>query len=128
MPHIVLRVTFVMAIIGSLILLVTRKDAGPSLAFDLLAYTISIMAVVLTTLQSIAIAKQTRLTRHAAAKVTESVKKIEDLIESDRRLAKTIEKSAKLDEDIVLALAQYGVGNSAKERQKIAKSVSEKIS
>ena len=37
MPQIVLRVTIVLAIVGSLILLVTRKDTGPALAFDLLA-------------------------------------------------------------------------------------------
>ena len=31
MPQIVLRVTIVLAIVGSLILLVTRKDTGPHL-------------------------------------------------------------------------------------------------
>jgi hypothetical protein len=88
MPQIVLRVTIVLAIVGSLILLVTRKDTGPSLAFDLLAYVISIMAVVLTTLQSIAIARQVRLTRHSAAKVTEAVNKLEELVVTDKKLTK----------------------------------------
>ncbi len=127
MPQIVLRVTIVLAIVGSLILLVTRKDTGPSLAFDLLAYVISIMAVVLTTLQSIAIARQVRLTRHSAAKVTEAVNKLEELVVADKKLTKIILKDSELDAQIVLALADYGVGKSAQEREKIAKFVSKKI-
>ena len=127
MPQIVLRVTIVLAIVGSLILLVTRKDTGPSLAFDLLAYVISIMAVVLTTLQSIAIARQVRLTRHSAAKVTEAVNKLEELVVADKKLSKIILKDSELDAQIVLALADYGVGKSAQEREKIAKFVSKKI-
>jgi hypothetical protein len=127
MPQIVLRVTIVLAIVGSLILLVTRKDTGPSLAFDLLAYVISIMAVVLTTLQSIAIARQVRLTRHSAAKVTEAVNKLEELVVTDKKLTKIILKDSELDAQIVLALADYGVGKSAQEREKIAKFVSKKI-
>ena len=127
MPQIVLRVTIVLAIVGSLILLVTRKDTGPSLAFDLLAYVISIMAVVLTTLQSIAIARQVRLTRHSAAKVTEAVNKLEELVVTDKKLTKIILKDSELDAQIVLALANYGVGKSAQEREKIAKFVSKKI-
>ena len=127
MPQIVLRVTIVLAIVGSLILLVTRKDTGPSLAFDLLAYVISIMAVVLTTLQSIAIARQVRLTRHSAAQVTEAVNKLEELVVTDKKLTKIILKDSELDAQIVLALANYGVGKSAQEREKIAKFVSKKI-
>lgn len=126
-PHIVLRITIVVAIVGSLILLVTRKDAGPSLAFDLLAYAISVMALVLTTLQSIAIARQVRLTRHSAAKVTEAVNKIEELVVADKKLTKIIRQDSELDAEIVLALADYGIGKNNTEREKIAKSVSKKI-
>lgn len=128
MPHIVLRVTFVIAIVGALILLVTRRDTGPSLAFDLLAYVVSIMAVVLTTLQSIAIARQVRLTRHSTAKVTEVVGKLEGLIAADRELARIVRQDSKIDAKIVEALAEYGIGDSVVEREKIAKAVSKKIS
>lgn len=127
MPHIVLRVTFVIAIVGALILLVTRKDAGPSLAFDLLAYVVSIMAVVLTTLQSIAIARQVRLTRHSTAKVTEVVGKLEKLIIADNELAKIVRQDSKIDAKIVEALSEYGVGESILERETIARAVSKKI-
>lgn len=126
-PHIVLRITIVIAIIGSLILLITRKDAGPSLAFDMLAYAISVMALVLTTLQSIAIARQVRLTRHSAAKVTEAVNTIEQLIAADKKLTKVIRQDSELDAEIVMALADYGIGKNAKEREKIARSVAKKI-
>ena len=85
------------------------------------------MAVVLTTLQSIAIARQVRLTRHSAAKVTEAVNKLEELVVTDKKLTKIILKDSELDAQIVLALANYGVGKSAQEREKIAKFVSKKI-
>ena len=59
------------------------------------------MAVVLTTLQSIAIARQVRLTRHSAAKVTEAVNKLEELVVADKKLTKIILKDPELDAQIV---------------------------
>lgn len=121
--HTILRIIVILAIMGSILLLVTKRDAGPDVAFDLLAYVISVTALVLTTLQSISIARQVRITRHAAAKVTESINRLDELTAASQHLTQVIEHDTELDEKIVAALSEHAVGKNASDRAQIAKTV-----
>lgn len=125
--HTILRITTLVAIIASIALLITKRDAGPTVAFDLLAYIISFTALILTTLQSISIARQMRITRHAAAKITEALHSIEDLTQADKKLSRSVQRDAELDQKIVEALSRHGVGDTEKQRSKIAKSVRQSL-
>lgn len=125
--HTILRITLLVALVASVALLITKRDAGPTVAFDLLAYVISFTALILTTLQSISIARQVRITRHAAAKITEALHSIEELTQADKKLSKSIQKDAELDQKIVEALSLHGVGRTQKQRGEIAESVRQNL-
>lgn len=119
----ILRITMIVAIVASIALLITKRDAGPTVAFDLLAYVVSFTALILTTLQSISIARQVRITRHASAKITEALHSIEALTQADNKLSREIAKDTELDEKIIAALLQHGVGKDRADRSSIAKTV-----
>ena len=125
--HTILRIIVLIAVIGLIALLISKRNAGPSVAFDLLAYIVSITALVLTTLQSISIARQVRITRHAAGKITEAVNKINELAQVNEKLSKTVAKGQKLDEAIAEVLSYHAVGASKEERQKITRSIIKKL-
>lgn len=121
--HYILRITVLVAVISSIALLITKRDAGPTVAFDLLAYIISFTALILATLQSITISRQMRITRNAAAKITEALHSLDDLVKADAKLSKVINHDARLDEKIIAALAEHGIGENEEQRTKIARSV-----
>lgn len=117
----------IVAITASVALLITKRDAGPTVAFDLLAYVISFTALILTTLQSISIARQVRMTRHASAKITEALHSIEELTQAERKLSREIERDADLDEQIIAAFAEHGIGQNESDRSAIAKKVRKQL-
>lgn len=125
--HTILRITMIVAITASIALLITKRDAGPTVAFDLLAYVISFVALILTTLQSISIAQQVRITRHASAKITEALHSIEELVAVDKKLSREVARDAALDEQIIAVLAKHGVGENGEQREKIAKAVARNV-
>lgn len=122
-----LRVTVLVAIIALVSLLITKRDTGPTVAFDVLAYVLSFTALILTTLQSISIARQVRITRHASAKITETLHSIEKLTKAENKLSREIAKDTELDERVIAALSEQGVGSGEKERAVIARAVAQHI-
>lgn len=126
--HFWLRVITLLAILGSAILLLNKKDTtGTALAYEMFVYAISISALTLTTLQSLSIARQIRMTRRSTGKITEAVNKIEELDHVERRLARIIMHDEAIEKVIIRALHESKVGANDKERAKIARIVREEL-
>ncbi len=126
---ILLRAFVGLAVIGLLILVVTNLGKNPSdIAFSLIAFIISVAALVMTTLQSASIARQVRITNHAARLVRETTSQMEKLVKEDRALERDIRKDLAVDEQIIEILEEHGIGESKKERQIVAAKIAEKVS
>ncbi len=125
---ILLRVFISLAVVGLLVLVVTSIGKNPSdIAFSLIAFIISVAALVMTTLQSVSIAKQVRITNHAARLVRETGEQLEKLVKEERLLEREIRRDLAVDEEIVTVLEEYGIGNSESERLKVAARIAEKV-
>jgi len=122
-PHLVLRSITVVAIVGAVFLLISRKDSGSAIIYDLFVYGISISALTLTTLQSISIAQQVRITRRSTGRLTEAVNKLDDLANEERKLAKAVLHDEEIEKHLIRALGQNKIGKNVKERTKIARAV-----
>lgn len=122
-PQIVLRVVTLAAIIGSVILLITKRGNGTAIVYDFFVYAISISALTLTTLQSISIARQIRITRRSSGKITEAVNKLEELEVQERKLERAVMHDDVMERLVAKALHEAGVGNNDTERKRVAKIV-----
>lgn len=94
-----LQVTATIAVIGIILLIYTRWQNGPSAVFDLLAYVVSVAALAMTTLQSISISRQIRVTEEAAQQVQAATEKLEQLVSTDKVMTKELKKDIELDEE-----------------------------
>lgn len=81
----------------------------------------------MTTLQSLTIARQLRVTERAAELVRESSSRIEVLTQQDGELAKEIHKDVRFDREIIAALEELGLGESAEERHKAAAHIKKRV-
>ncbi len=129
-PYVTLVKIFIgIAMIGVGALLYTGFQHEPSeVLFSLIAFAVSVIALVMTTLQSISIARQVKITEKAARLVHETGEQLEELVEEDRKLAREIRQDIKLDHEIIAALEEMGIGESHEERQKVASHITRKVS
>lgn len=125
---ILLRIFTLIAAFGLIILIVTNYGKNPSdVAFSLIAFIISVAALLMTTLQSASIAHQVRITTRATRIVKESADQLATLIKEERLLEKEIRRDIAMDQEIVGVLEEYGVGDNKDERQKVAVAVAKKV-
>lgn len=123
------RAFVVVAVIGAALLIYTSLQDDPSnLAFSLIAFVISVAALVMTTLQSLSIARQVRITEKAARLVHETSEKLELLVGEDRILEKEIRQDIKLDHEIIAVLEEFGIGENEEERLRVAKHITTRVS
>lgn len=127
--YLLLQLFIVMAIIGGGMLLYANlgSDDIPAIGFSLIAFTVSVAALVMTTLQSISIARQVRVTQRSARLVHESSLKLEALVDENRRLERTIRKDIKLDHEIITILEEYGIGKNEAERRNVATRITKSV-
>jgi hypothetical protein len=117
-----MRIFVLLSAIGIAILIYTSLQNDPSnLAFSLIAFVISVAALVMTTLQSMSIARQVRVTQRAAQLVSEASDQIEILVNEDRKMEREIHEDLKIDQAVIAVLEEHGVGDSAAERRQVAK-------
>lgn len=122
------RVFVIVAVIGAAILIYTSLQDDPSnLAFSLIAFVISVAALVMTTLQSLSIARQVRITEKAASLVNETSKELRYLVQEDRKLERDIRQDIKLDREIIGVLEEFGIGENEDERRKVAARITKKL-
>lgn len=125
---VLLRIFVGIAIIGLIVLFITNLDKRPSdIAFNVIVFMISVAALVMTTLQSVSILRQVRVTKKAARLVKQSSDMIELLIKEDRTMEKVLREDMALDQEIIAALEEHGVGNNEGERQAVAKTIKHRL-
>lgn len=125
---VLLRVFVGIAIVGLMVLFLTNLGKRPSdIAFSLIAFVISVAALVMTTLQSVSILRQVRVTKRAAKLVQEASVAIELLVKEDKTLELALRQDLALDKEIIGALEEHGVGENEDERQAVAKTIKKRL-
>lgn len=123
-----LRIFVVVALVGVVALTYTSLTDDPShTAFSLIAFVISVAALVMTTLQSLMISRQVRITERALELVRETDRQVEDLVDEDKKLSKEIRQDLALDHQIIEVLEEVGIGENADMRREVAKKISQRI-
>lgn len=123
-----MRVFVLLSALGIVILILTNYDKDPSdIAFSLIAFVISVAALIMTTLQSASIAQQVRITYKATQLVKESADELHMLVKEERILEKEIRQDIAMDQEIMGVLEEYGIGDNQEERKKVAAAVTTKV-
>lgn len=125
---VLLRIFVGIAIVGLLVLFLTNLGKRPSdIAFSLIAFIISVAALVMTTLQSVSILRQVKVTKKAARLVQESSDMIQLLIKEDKTMERALREDLALDREIVVALEEHGIGSNEEERKAVAKTIKKRL-
>lgn len=123
------KIFITVSVVGVATLIYTSLQNDPSqFAFSLIAFVISVAALVMTTLQSLSIARQVRITEKAARLIHETGQKLEYLVDEDRKMKREIREDLKVDQEIVAILEEHGVGNSDEERSQVAGKIAVAVS
>ena len=122
------RVFVILAVLGVGMLIFTYSGDNPSeLTFSLIAFVISVAALLLTTIQSTTIVRQMQMTEHAAREVRETGEQLKSLIGKDQRLAQEVRQDIQLDHEILAALQEHGIGESDDQRHDVARHIAKKL-
>lgn len=122
------KIFVILSVIGIGVLIYTSLGDDPThLAFSLIAFVISVAALIMTTLQSLSISRQVRMTERAARLVHETAEQLEQLVKEDHKLEREIREDIRLDREIISVLEDHGVGESDEERQTVAQRIASKI-
>lgn len=81
----------------------------------------------MTTLQSLSISRQVRITERAMELMRETDNQLEKLADEERKLSREIRQDLALDRKIVEVLEEVGVGNSADDRREVARKIAERV-
>lgn len=123
-----LKIFIVLAIVGIAVLVYTSFTSDPTtVAFSLIAFMISVAALMMTTLQSLSISRQLRITENAMKLMRENDRQLEELVEEDRKLGEEIRQDIALDHQIVKVLEEVGVGDDDTERHEVAQRIAQRI-
>ncbi len=122
------KIFLVVGVIGLIAFFASNFDQKPSvIAFGLVAFVFTVAALIMTTTQSISIARQAKITKRASELVQETSKQLEMLVKEDRLMKEEIRQDLELDRAIVAALEEHGVGDDEHERKQVAKTIVSKI-
>lgn len=125
---VLLRIFVGIAIVGLMVLFITNLGKRPTdIAFSLIAFIISVAALVMTTLQSVSILRQVKVTKKAAKLVQESSDMIELLIKEDKTMELALREDLALDKEIIIALEEHGIGDDEDERKAVAKTIKHRL-
>lgn len=123
-----LKVFIVLSLFGIAALVYANLTSDPTdMAFSLIAFMISVAALVMTTLQSLSISRQVRITERAMELMRTADRQLEALAKEDRRLGEEIRQDLLLDRRIVEVLEEVGVGDSTEERHKVARAIASRV-
>jgi hypothetical protein len=123
-----LKIFMVLAVVGIAVLVYTSFTSDPTtVAFSLIAFMISVAALMMTTLQSLSISRQLRITENAMKLMRETDRQLEELVDEDKKLSEEVRKDIALDLRIVEVLEEVGVGDSEQERQMVAARIAKKL-
>lgn len=122
------KIYIVLSAVGLGALIYTSTQTNPSnLAFSVIAFVISVAALVMTTLQSLSIARQVRITEKAARIVQATSEELGHLLKEDRKLEKEIRQDIVLDHEIIAVLEEFGIGDNEDDRRNVAQRISKRV-
>ncbi len=104
-----------------------RHDNWSSTTYSGIAFLISVAALIMTTLQSISIARQVRITQRAAQLVKATSRELELLVKEDKKMEREIEQDIRLDREIIAALEEHGVGENESDRKAVAATIHKRL-
>ena len=126
--YLLVQLFIILAVIGLVLLFLNAVGKKPSeMIFSIIAFVISVAALVMTTLQSLSIARQVKLTHKSAQLVYEASRELDQLVKQDKKLEREIHQDMDLDHEIITILEEYGIGASKHERTAVAGALTEKI-
>ncbi|USN96362.1 MAG: hypothetical protein H6797_04785 [Candidatus Nomurabacteria bacterium] len=121
------RIIILISLIGLGVLVFANLGEDPShLTFSLIAFGISVAALLVTILQSITISRQMQLTQRAVREVREISEQLKDLVSSDHRLVREVHEDIELDHEVIAALEEHDTAADDKKRRKVAKKITRK--
>lgn len=122
------RIIILISLIGLAVLVFSNIGEDPShLTFSLIAFGISVAALLVTILQSITIVRQMQLTQRAVHEVRETGEQLKNLVNNDHRLTREVHEDIELDREVIAALEEHGFGADDEERRKVAKRIARKL-
>ena len=123
-----LKIFIVLALLGVVVLVYTGLTSDPStMAFSLIAFVISVAALVMTTLQSLSISRQLRITERAMELMREADGQLTTLVSEDKKLSREIRQDLAIDRHIIEVLEEVGVGETSEERHEVAQRIAKRI-
>ncbi len=126
--YLLVKAFVLLGAVGLIVFVLSNLHSTPQeVAFSLIAFIISVAAVIMTTLQSISISQQIKITKKASDIVDETAEQVRKLIATDNRMEKEIREDLALDHEIVAALEEVGIGDDENERREVARRISKKI-
>jgi hypothetical protein len=127
--YILMHFFVVLGTVGFVLLLWTsiRHDDWSSTTYSGIAFLISVAALIMTTLQSVSIARQVRVTQRAAQLVKETSRELAILVNEDKKMEREIEQDIALDREIIAALEEHGVGHNESERKAVAATIQKRL-
>lgn len=119
---------FVVVIFIGLGLLISRQVFNYSgLAFDVLTYILSVVALVLAVLSIINTLRQGRKINQMVRDVHNAVGELKQVAESNDKIEKEISEEYRMNKVITDVLSEYGYGESKRVRHAIARKVSRRM-
>ena len=124
----VLIIALVVVALAGLVLLFGRQYLGyGGLAYELIAYGISVIALVLAVLSVLNSVRQGRIMRRMVRDVHHAVAELEDVSQTSAKIQRQLGKDYRMNQAIAEVLAEHGVGENEKVRQKIARKVARRL-
>lgn len=123
-----IRIFAILAFIGIAVLVYANLTTDlADVAFSLIAFMISVAALVMTTLQSLSISRQVSITERAMELMRATDDQLEKLAAEERKLGKEIRQDLALDRKIVEVLEEVGVGDTAEDRHAVARKIASRV-
>lgn len=123
-----LIITFIIVIVVGLALLVSRQIFNYSgLAFDVLTYVLSVVALVLAVLSVINSLRQGRKINRMVRDVHAAAAELRAVAISNEKIEKEISEEYQMNKVITEVLSQYGYGESKHVRRAIARKLSKRL-
>lgn len=128
--YVLINIFVVLGLLGFILLLMNNMASHnwSNTTFSVIAFLVSIAALIMTTLQSISIARQVRVTKRAAQLVRETSRELEVLVNEDKKMERELRQDIALDKEIISALEEHGVGTNEAERKAVAASIKKNLS
>ncbi len=123
-----LIIAFAVVVLIGVILLISRQVFDYSgIAFDVLTYVLSIVALVLAVLSVLNSVRQGRMINRMVRDVHAAVAELREVSVSNDKIEREINEEYHMNKVITDVLSEYGIGDSKKVRHSIARKVTRRM-